>query len=257
MFVTTAGRTNDSMIAKAKRVALELNIPYITRNKRSIEELHKEVGSGCIVVGKERLELFGYDNQLPFFFHPNSAMFRIKRLQIGGSDPLIDAAQLEKGMSFLDCTLGLASDAIIASFVVEKTGLAVGIEAQKYLAFLVTNGLNTWDSGIEAMNIAMRQIKVIHDHSLDYLKSLPDESFDCVYLDPMFEEKISESNGIKALDPFALHDDVTEELMEEARRVAISRVVMKDHYLSNRFERFNFVVNKRKTAKFHFGVLEK
>ncbi|SFB25800.1 MULTISPECIES: class I SAM-dependent methyltransferase [unclassified Bacillus (in: firmicutes)] len=257
MFVTTAGRTNEKMIEEAKNVALELKIPYIPRNKRSIEDLQRVVGSGCIVVGKDRLELFGQENLSPFFFHPNSSMFRIKRLQNGGSDTLVEAAKLERGMSFLDCTLGLASDAIVASHVVGSSGLAVGIEAQKYLAYLVTIGLSKWDSGNEEMNISMRQIKVFHENSLEYLKKVPSESFDCVYLDPMFEKKITESDGIKALDSFALHDDVTEELMEEARRVSIRRVVMKDHYLSHRFERFGFEVNIRKTAKFHFGVIEK
>nr|WP_295971709.1 hypothetical protein [uncultured Bacillus sp.] len=42
------------------------------------------------------------------FFHPNLAMVRAKRMLNGQVDPLITAAGLKEGMSFLDCTLGLA-----------------------------------------------------------------------------------------------------------------------------------------------------
>ncbi|MDP4171116.1 MAG: hypothetical protein Q8906_10950, partial [Bacillota bacterium] len=92
MFVTTAGRTNQEMIEAAKNVALELGIEYIPRQKRSINDLTNEQGSDCIVAGKERLELFRKENgSFPFFFHPNSAMFRIKRLQMNEHDPFVEA----------------------------------------------------------------------------------------------------------------------------------------------------------------------
>ncbi|MFZ7943124.1 hypothetical protein ACO1D1_05675, partial [Neobacillus sp. 19] len=71
-----------------------------------------KANSDCLVVGKDRVELFEKGSTLPFFFHPNSAMFRIKRLLSGENDPFADAAQLTEGMTILDCTLGLASDAV-------------------------------------------------------------------------------------------------------------------------------------------------
>jgi hypothetical protein len=73
----------------------------------------------------------------------------------------------------------------------------------------------------------------------------------------MFEEKILESDGIKALGHIAIHDNLTHEIINEAIRVVKLRVVLKDHFKSLRFEKYGFQVLRRKTAKFHFGVIEK
>ncbi|WP_449622927.1 class I SAM-dependent methyltransferase [Robertmurraya sp. Marseille-Q9965] len=256
MFVTTAGRTNEEMIKMAKEVALEIKAQYITRNKRSVralQEIHKE---DCIVVGKERLELFPLGENEPFFFHPNSSMFRIKRLMDNGHDPFIEACDLERGKHILDCTLGLASDSIVASYIVGNEGRVVGVEGNPYLAYLVEKGLQSWKSRIEEMNNALSHIEVVQQLSLEYLKTLPDKSFDCVYFDPMFEERILESDGIKGLSQIAVYHDITNEMITHAKRVARERVVLKDHFRSQRFEKYNFEVLRRKTAKFHFGVLQ-
>jgi 16S rRNA G966 N2-methylase RsmD len=107
------------------------------------------------------------------------------------------------------------------------------------------------------MDHAMRRINVKSTGSFPYLKMLPDNSYDVVYFDPMFEENILESDGIKGLSRFAVYADLSEELIFQAKRVAKERVVLKDHFRSSRFEQYGFSVNKRKTSKFHFGVIEK
>jgi hypothetical protein len=257
MFVSTAGRTNDEMMAMAQAVADELQIPYIARNKRSVSYLQEVYQSSCIIVGKERLELFLYRENEPFFFHPNSAMFRMKRLQRGEHDPFVDACRLENGMSFLDCTLGLASDSIVASYIVGESGKVIGLEAEKYLSYIVKTGLKSWTSGHGDFDEALRRINVRHIHSYEFLKEMPNDSVDCVYFDPMFEQNILESDGIQALSQLANYDTLKHEWIKEAFRVAKKRVVLKDHYLSQRFEQFGFQVIKRKTAKFHFGFIEK
>jgi hypothetical protein len=257
MFVTTAGRTNEYMIEKATETAAILGVEYLPRKKRSIQSLQNEMDSDCIVVGKERHELFSKGETQPFFFHPNSAMFRIKRLMNKEHDPFADASCLTEGMSFLDCTLGLASDSIVASYLVGKTGKVVGVEGQPFLAYLIKIGLCKWDSGLSVMNEAMKRIHVVNENALHVLKSLPNESFDCVYFDPMFEESVLESDGIKALGQFALYDELHKETVREALRVTRQRVVLKDHYKSSRFEKFGFQVLRRKSAKFHFGWIEK
>ena len=258
MFITTAGRTNLVMTEKAISIANQLNIAYIARNKKSVTALQTENNhDDCMVVGKSQLELYPNGELEPFFFHPNSAMFRVKRLLNGELDPFIEASQLKGGMSVLDCTLGLAADSIVASFVVGTAGNVIGTEANKYLAYLVKEGLLQWDSGLPQMNEAMQQIEVYHSNSYDFLKEQESNSFDVVYLDPMFEEPVIESDGIKALSRFALHDDISESLMNEALRVAKNRVILKDHFRSKRFEKYGFNQTRRKSAKFHFGVLEK
>jgi hypothetical protein len=256
MFVTTAGRTNEDMILLAKEIAEELKVNYVIRKKQSVKALQEKWDDDCIVVGKERLELFPNGEEQPFFFHPNSSMFRVKRLKEGEHDPFVEACQLKRGNYFLDCTLGLASDSIVASYIVGAEGRVVGVEGNEYLAYLVRKGLASWDSGIREMNQALTRIEVVQQMALDYLKLQLDNSFDCVYLDPMFEERITESDGIKGLSKMAVYEDITEEIIFNAKRVAINRVVLKDHYRSMRFEKYGFEVLRRKTAKFHFGIIK-
>ena len=257
MIITTAGRTNVNMVNQAIKIANDLNSKFVDRKKRSVYSLQKLANDDCLVVGKERLELFPFGEKEPFFFHPNSAMFRIKRLMKGEHDPFTEATQLHEGSSLLDCTLGLASDSIVASFVAGETGIVTGIEGNRYLSYIVHNGLQTWEASHFEISRAMTRIQVINEMSLEFLKGLSDNSYDCVYFDPMFEEHILESDGIQALSTFAVYEEMTSELVDEALRVAKERIVLKDHFRSLRFDKFKFHVHKRKTAKFHFGVIEK
>lgn len=257
MIVTTAGRTNIEMTEEAKEIAIQLQIPFIPRQKRSIQAIQQEVHDHCLVVGKTRLELYPFGEKEPCFFHPNSAMFRIKRLQNGESDPFIDAVNLSSGKKLLDCTFGLGSDSITASYIVGEQGSIMGCEGNRFLAHMMKIGLQTWNDGAPSILAAMRRIELTTNLALNLLQTLPDNSFDCVYFDPMFEENIFESDGIKGIKKLAVYESLSEETMRHAYRVAKERVVLKDHYRSSRFEQFGFDVQVRKTAKFHFGILEK
>ena len=257
MIVTTAGRTTSEMIQLAKKIATELQVPFIERHKKSIKLLQEETKSDCIVIGKERFEWHPIHSEEPIFFHPNSAAFRAKRITRGETEPFLQATQLTNSMTFLDCTLGLASDSIIASIVTGEKGKVVGIESNYFLSFLVKTGLQQWDTGIEVLNKAMRRITVVNNVHTRFLESLPSNSFDVVYFDPMFESEIEESNGISPLKHIATYSSFHDQIFEEARRVAKQRVVLKDHWKSDKFDKYGFTVQKRKTAKFHYGVLEK
>ncbi|MDT2047251.1 MULTISPECIES: class I SAM-dependent methyltransferase [Bacillaceae] len=256
MIVTTAGRTDEEMISFAKSVANDLHIPYVARAKASVKTLQNKEKSNLLVVGKERMELHIQEVEEPFFFHPNSAMFRAKRLLKGEQDPFVQATKLTAGMSVLDCTLGLASDSIIASLITGESGLVKGLEGNRFMAYLLKHGLKTWKSGICEIDEAMNRISVVHQTFETYLHCCEDNSFDIVYFDPMFEANLSESNGIQGLKQLALYTPLTEEVITQAKRVARKRVVLKDHYKSTRFLDHQFHVYKRKTAAFHYGVIE-
>lgn len=245
------------MVQYAKKVAADLDSLFVLRRDAAVADLRKRLRDDVLVVGKNRLEIYPHRGEESFFFHPNSAGFRVKRLLRGEHDPFLQAAQLESGMAVLDCTLGMASDAIVASFAVGSKGRVTGIEGNRYMAYLVKKGLREWQSDVPEMNEAMRRIEVVQGDHASVLRACADQSYDVVYLDPMFEESILESDGIRGLKHFALYDEIADETIEEAKRVARSRVVLKDHFRSPRFERYGFSVYRRKSAKFHFGVLEK
>lgn len=253
MIVTTASRTNIDMKITADRIAQGFNCRYVSREKLSIHHLKEQYQSDILIIGKNRFEFYSLNVEEPFFFHPNSAIFRIKRLINKENDPFVDATNLTTGKSFLDCTLGLASDSIVASYVVGNNGKVEGLEANHVIAFLVKVGLKEWETSNSAIDEAMRRVTVKHINALDALTRKADNSIDCVYFDPMFEETIS-SAGITPLKQLAHYEEVTEELINQAKRVAKERVVWKDHFRSSRFNQFQFEQVKRKTAKFHYGI---
>ncbi|PAE11998.1 hypothetical protein CHI02_12030 [Niallia circulans] len=253
MIVTTAGRTNKDMQILADRIAKDFNCRYVRREKVSIQHLKEQYQSDILIIGRNRFEFCSLNGEEPFFFHPNSAVFRIKRLMNKENDPFIDATNLTKGKSFLDCTLGLASDSIVASYVVGSCGNVEGLEANQVIAFLVKVGLKEWETSNAAVDEAMRRVTVKHINALEALARKEDNSIDCVYFDPMFEETIS-SAGINPLKQLALYEEVSVELINQAKRVAKERVVWKDHFRSSRFNQFEFEQVKRKTAKFHYGI---
>ncbi|MBA9027720.1 class I SAM-dependent methyltransferase [Peribacillus huizhouensis] len=256
MFVTTAGRTDEIHTERAKSIATQFSLPFYKRNKRSLTRMHQDYGMDCLVVGKNKLELHTISGGSPFFFHPNIAMVRIKRMMNGEDDPYITAARIEKGSSILDCTLGLGSDAIIASYVSGACGEIRAIEENSIISFIVKEGLLQWESGIELMDAAMKRIQIETGNHHEVLKKLPDNSFDVVYFDPMFEERIEESEGINGLAQFASYNDLQLETIEQAKRVANNRVVLKDHFRSKRFEKLGFTTIKRKTSLFHYGYIQ-
>ncbi|MGM7701375.1 class I SAM-dependent methyltransferase [Pseudalkalibacillus sp. Hm43] len=256
MIITTGGKAKIELKHRAKEVGNELGIPYVDRQDRSIDKMMDLVEDGIIVVRRERFLFYPKGSSSPVFFHPNSSLFRIKRLMRGEDDPLVRNARLREGMSILDCTLGWASDSIVASFVVGKNGKVVGIEGSSTIALLTTLGLKVYEDENPLIYEAMRRVEVKEGDHLDYLRQCQTDSFDVVYFDPMFEETIVTSDGIAPLKDFAVYEPISEEIIEEAKRVARERVVLKDHYKSNRFAQFGFDVEIRKTSAFHFGHIK-
>lgn len=255
MLFTTAGRPTESSIKEAKQLAYTYHGTYVDRRKRSIKQLLTITEEPVIVFGNNRLFLYNKSTE-PIFFHPNSAMFRCKSIMKGERDPFVEASGLTEGMSLLDCTAGLASDSIVASFVVGEGGRVDACEGS-LLGILLQEGLKRWESGNFPINQAIRRLSITQKRYEEILPTIPDNYYDVVYFDPMFEESILESDGVEGVRKVALYDGISKEMIEEAKRIARKRVVLKDHWKSTRFEQLGFQQQIRKTSKFHYGVIEK
>lgn len=253
--VTTAGRSDDESEKLAQYASEALNAQIIPRNKRSVRKMAQQYEANIIVAGKNRYEYYVKDAESPFFFHPNSSAFRLKRVARGEEEPLLTACALAKGDTFLDCTLGMGADSLLAAYTVGNEGKVVGLEADRNVAFIVKTGMQTYDTSKLPLTACMRNIEVVHATALEFLKAQPNDSFDVVYMDPMFEETIEESTNFEALRTAGSHITLSREWVEEAKRVAKKRVVLKAHFKSKWFEQFGFERDIRLTAKFHYGVL--
>ena len=256
MFVTTVEKTNETLNLKAIKTAEQLGIRYIERNKKTIKQLQALYQQPCVVVGKMRTELYDIEGTDPLFFHPNMAAVRLKRIDKGEEDPFVRATGLREGMSILDCTLGMGADALIASYVIGNSGKITALEVNPFVYFVIKDGLQCYSFKNDQLRAAAKRIEAVNTDYLTFLKSADDKSYDVVYFDPMFTESVSESSGIQSLGSFASYHELTKEAIDQAKRVAKRRIILKDHFRSNRFADFDFYVEKRKTAKFHFGVIE-
>ncbi|GAB6180770.1 class I SAM-dependent methyltransferase [Desulfotomaculum defluvii] len=257
IIITTAVRKSNQLEEKALQLSQELNLAYYPRKRYSIPALLEMSGATAILlVSLQRLSLVVDGKEL--FFHPGFAKLRIKEIEAGKTDQMIKAMDLHEGDTLLDCTLGLAADALVASYVVGNRGGVVGIEDSRPVVEIVGRGLCTYTGEGSEMINAMRRIKVINDHHLNYLHKLPSNSFDVVYFDPMFRVPKIKSSSMAPLRLFANSDPLTSEAIDEAIRVARKRVVMKESSESQEFQRLNFhSVQGGKYSPVAYGIIQK
>ncbi len=191
----------------------------------------------------------------PMFFHPSLSFVRVKRLMRGEGDALIECSGAEPGDIVLDCTAGLASDSIVFSHVVGPEGRVTAIESEPALHMLIREGLSHYETHLESFNDTMRRIEVkLADHTRE-LEKLPDRSVDIVYFDPMFRSPIEDSSAIQPLRRLANHKALSEHAIEQARRVARKRIVLKEHRDGDEFNRLGFERLFRSGTKIAYGVI--
>lgn len=259
MIITTAFDETEELIAKAKELSESLNVPYIARNKKTVKYLLEHVDAHIFVVNNQRGLSYYEKGHEEIFFHPNMAMHRIKQIKNGQSDSLVTACKLKEGMTFLDCTLGLASDTLVANYVTTSTGKVISLEKSFPLSVLVTEGLQyyaihekpEWKSIID-------QVTIINTDNLEYLKQCADNFVDVVYFDFMFDQSIESSHGIKVIKPVVSYDVMTKEHVQEAVRVAKQRVVVKSSYGNYSVSELGFTIERQNQKRhFFYGVIEK
>ena len=209
-----------------------------------------------MVVSSQRNSYFMGSSE--FFFHPGLAKLRIKELINGKTDQMIQAMSLRSGDTLLDCTLGLGTDAIVASYVAGTNGRITGLESSTLIAAIVGRGLKTYQFEDEEITLAMQRVNVVHSHHKDYLASLPPRSYDVVYFDPMFRSPRKNSPAMDAMRAIANPNPIDRETVTMALRVCSRRVVMKERRWSTEFERVGFrEIRGGRYAPVVYGVIDR
>lgn len=222
-YVTTSDKPNRRQVDKAKRLAEELSAPYLDK-RRSILANRESHHDFYYVVERNRV-LIRRQSDI-FFFHPSSAKMRMRNWNHGQNEYLLDAFQLSGGERILDLTLGLGSDAILMGGFLRE-GQVIGLESSLHIYTIVRYGLQDYVDPADWINESMKRITPIHADYKTYLRTTPDKSFDLVYCDPMFDHPVMRSSGLNPIRPFANHEGVSEEDIEEMRRVSRGRIVFK------------------------------
>lgn len=227
VIVTTSHKGSTEQFLTAKEFASQLNLPYIIRDDLSVPALCSRYGaSAAVVVSAARVSYVSGKQE--FYFHPGLSILRIKELKYGKNDRMIEAMCLKHGLRVLDCTLGLGTDAIVASFVVGPEGRVVGLEKSPLISAIVRYGLDHYQTGDEDIDLAMRRIEVITVDHRAYLAGLSAGSFDVIYFDPMFRRPRNRSSAINAMRNLASPEPLEREALKNAAQVAARRVVVKE-----------------------------
>lgn len=257
LYVTTAHKYDAASESLARQCSEILGVPYIPRLRRPLEEIvEQDVETGFLIISKN-LELTLFYQGHEFFFHPSMSKVRIKGLKKGQQDPMLTAMKVGTGDRILDCTLGLGSDAIVASFAVGEKGKVVGVESVPVIALITKYGFKHYQDKSNLINQLIRPIEVVNCDYLDYLRTLPDNSFDVVYFDPMFRNPLRRSNSMEPMRAWANPAPLSREAVREALRVASKRVVMKENSISDEFDKLGFSeVIGGKYSPVSYGIIE-
>jgi SAM-dependent methyltransferase len=219
--VTTSAQPNAELTTQAQAAARHWGVPFFPRRpKESITPWFDSHAHALLVFGHDGVTL--WDREGHHGFHGGMAHLRRRRLAAGEEDTFVRVAELRKGDAVLDCTLGLGQDALVASLAVGPQGRVVGVEKSLALSALAAEGLKTYELGPDSC-----RIEVVHADAHEYLRTLPAQSFDVVFFDPMFAKPRKAQPGFNVLRRFADYAPLTPEALQEGRRVARRWVVVK------------------------------
>ena len=255
--ITTITKVNTDLIYQAQALAQKLNKKFVTRNNLSLERLKQDNNvDNILIFTKDGLK--AHTSQGDLFFHLNMAQLRILTLNRNQKDHMVEAMDLKPKMSVLDCTLGLGTDATVASYIVGENGKVVGLESATLIYLITKYGLANFNHDNIAINHSLRRIESFNLHYLDYLKAQGDNSFDIVYFDPMFRKPIQDSANFKPMRAIANMEQLQSKALVEALRVAKKRVVIKETKDSMEFERLNISqIYGGKYSSVSYGVIDK
>jgi 16S rRNA (guanine1516-N2)-methyltransferase len=228
LIVTTSRLATRTTRDLARQKAAGWGFPYVRRMDRSLKIVLKdeEGADAAFVFGDVGLHLATAQTQLRFEL--GTAALRLISMARGEHDLLVRAAELIAGDRVFDATLGLGRDAIVAAQAVGPGGEVLGVESNRALFILVSEGLATYDVGDESAVVT----SVLGDSRqiLSDAPNVPDASFDVVIVDPMFSLPARSDGNFEALREFADPTSLDPEWIRLARRVAKRWVVAKAMY---------------------------
>ena len=257
LIVTTAQQTVPSIIQQAKAIAAKLSVPFIPRDNYSVAALKEKYAISELIVATTTGPVV-HTATGEYFFHLSMAELRIKNLLNGNHDHMVTAMGLQPGMSVLDCTLGLATDAIVASFVIGENGAIIGLESSPVIALITGYGLQNFTVDSEAyITSALRRVTVKNVDCGEQLEVLADSSFDIVYFDPMFRAPILKSSNVNPIRTLANMQPLTPEVISQACRVAKQKVVVKEAAGSSEFSRLGMhTIVGGKYSRINYGIID-
>ena len=217
----------------------ESQLEFVPRQRRSLSGLARENDAEGVIVCETGGPILYIQNE-KLFFHPSMAKNRISAYRKKDrQDLMAEACQLSRGDNFLDCTLGMGADAIVAAFF-SGSGKITGLESHPVMASIIKWGMKTYQINLPWLHQAIRKVEVIKADHYSFLVELASKSYDIVYFDPMFLRPLLKSQALAPLRILANHKPIEIETIQEACRVARKRVVLKTLRSGAEIDRLGF-----------------
>ncbi len=251
----TGSKSKNSLSEMAIHLATELSVPIINRNNQGLDKLKRHYHLQGILV-EEKRELTAYYHNERLVFHPGMTVPRVKLLAQQQRESIVEAMALSSGDTMLDCTMGLANDALLASVLVGSNGQVDALEKAPVIYAVTAYGLQCSLKGSVEIQQAMRRIHPFWGDYQQFLPQMKANRYDLVYFDPMFDHALTKSVGLKGLRPLADYTSLSPEMVKEAVRVAKKRVVVKYRRGSQQTLDFDYTIGG-KYSSVVFGIIEK
>ena len=223
------GKHGLGLTEKAQALAEELGIPFAERENKGISYLIKKYELDCMFVEEdESLKVIRSDGEV-LSHHYGMAAPRIRQIAKKQDITFPEIADVKEGDRVLDCTMGMASDALVLAYLTGKEGSVTSLESSPVIYAVTSYGLDQMSQKVNPLPLreSAGRIKPVFTNYETYLNNCDDNMFDIVYFDPMFEEPIYASSGIAPLRRDADYTPLKQEILQEALRVARKRVVVK------------------------------
>lgn len=227
--VTTAVKPSAAVEAQAQSLAAELGAPFVSRLGRPLPQIFAaSQAARLLIAGADHLRLKDRATGTEYYFHPNMFLIRGSNVLRSEPDHFLLATGVGPGDALLDCTLGFASEAALASLVVGESGLVVGLESVPALAAVTRAGVRDFPILNAVLGAALRRVQVVMADNGAYLRGCGAHSFDVVYFDPFFDKRLVGSEAsVSPLFVFGNPASLDPAAVREACRVARRRVVIK------------------------------
>lgn len=216
--------SESSLLISAEKIAKELQLPFV----RSMDD----VFDVYLVLTPERLQLQASGDDAPGAVYVDFIGGALgHRLRFGGGRrQLIGRAvglRKKEVIRVLDVTAGLGRDA----YVLANLGCDVTmVESSSVVTALLEDGLKR---AAESEHFSTLKLRLISGDALFYMQGLSEsECPDVVYLDPMFpplKKTAAVKKEMRILKLVVGEDEDSAALLEQARKIAQKRVVVKRH----------------------------
>lgn len=258
LYVTTSQKGAAAFDQEALRIGQLLESPVIDRNDASLLEVFTETQADKLLVVGSKGPVLYTSPKAKHQFHISMAQLRLLALKRGQRDHLLEAVGSIKLTSFLDCTAGLCSDSLVVSYAHPTCQRLYAVEGLAALAYISNWGCRHFRHEDEKVTAALRRIQVVAMYYEDLLPRLGNNSFDVVYLDPMFEVPVMASSQFLSLRGQLVETVISRPMIKEALRVAKYRVIIKERPHSHLFKTYRPTqLVGGKYSRIAYGIYEK